>query len=400
MPYKKQFRPNRASSSCGHRPQQNRGRNSNRQPKKDYINPSRFVQTATMHTAEVYMPEHSFADFDLHEILDANLQNMGFTDPSPIQDQSIMQGMAGKDIVGIADTGTGKTAAFALPTIHRLITESETKAIILAPTRELAEQIEQQCRKLGKNSGLNSALLIGGGSMGGQLSDLRQDPRVVIGTPGRIKDHLKRGSLNLSGFNITVLDEVDRMLDMGFVHDITEILSRTNPTRQSFYFSATLDSRVKDIINQFSKDPIHISVKSGNTSDNVNQDIVRYDTSDKIEKLHDILIEDGTIKTIIFEDTQRDTERLAKELIGRGFSADSIHGGKSQSQRRTVLKKFKASEVSILVATDVAARGLDVPDISHVVNYALPQTYADYVHRIGRTGRAGKVGTALTFVKR
>ena len=165
-------------------------------------------------------------------------------------------------------------------------------------------------------------------------------------------------------------------------------------------FSATLDSRVKDIINQFSKDPIHISVKSGNTSDNVNQDIVRYDTSDKIEKLHDILIEDGTIKTIIFEDTQRDTERLAKELIGRGFSADSIHGGKSQSQRRTVLKKFKASEVSILVATDVAARGLDVPDISHVVNYALPQTYADYVHRIGRTGRAGKVGTALTFVKR
>jgi superfamily II DNA/RNA helicase len=343
---------------------------------------------------------HSFADFELNSILKNNLDSMKFSDPSPIQDQAIPHGVAGKDIVGIANTGTGKTAAFALPVLNRLIAEPNSKALIMAPTRELAEQIEQQCRKLGKGSGLRGALLIGGTAMGPQLGDLRANPRIVIGTPGRIKDHMERGSLNLDNCNIVVLDEVDRMLDMGFVNDITEILSHTSSSRQSFYFSATLDYKVRSIIESFSNDPVYISIKSGETSENVDQNIVSYyGTDSKINKLHDILIKDGTTKTIVFDDTQRSVERLSNELASRGFSADSIHGGKSQAQRQRVLKRFINSEVTVLVATDVAARGLDVPDISHVINYSLPQSYDDYVHRIGRTGRAGKVGHALTFVE-
>lgn len=373
--------------------------NKGRQPKKDYIHPSKFIQSAKLTAQETYVPMHRFQDFAFDAVLKGNLSAMGFHEPSPIQDQTIPHGLAGKDVVGIANTGTGKTAAFAIPVLNRLITEPTSKAIILAPTRELAEQIEQQCRLIGKGSGLDGALLIGGTSMGPQLKDLRYNPRIIIGTPGRIKDHLERRSLNISDCNLVVLDEVDRMLDMGFVHDITNILSHVSTERQSFYFSATLDARVKGIIERFSQDPIHISVKSGDTSDNVDQNIVNVvGNENKVDKLHDILIQDGTTKTIVFDDTQRSVEKLSKELAARGFLADSIHGGKSQSQRQRVLKRFKGNQVSVLVATDVAARGLDVSDITHVINYSLPRSYDDYVHRIGRTGRAGKIGYALTFI--
>lgn len=371
-----------------------------RQPKKAYIHPSMFIKSARPHEDEVYIPLHSFADFAIDTLLSQNIVGMNFRDPTPIQDQAIPYGLAGKDIVGIANTGTGKTAAFALPVLNRLIADRRSKAIVLAPTRELAEQIEKQCRMLGKGSGLDGALLIGGMSLSPQLRELRYNPRIIIGTPGRVKDHLERGSLNIADCNLVVLDEVDRMLDMGFVQDITHILSHTDPNRQSFYFSATLDSRVKQIIESFSKEPVQISVKVGETSDNVDQNIVTYGGSEKIDKLHDILLKGTTTKTIIFDDTQRTVEKLSRELTARGFSAGSIHGGKSQPQRQSVLKKFKESEINVLVATDVAARGLDVSDISHVINYSPPQTYEDYVHRIGRTGRAGKTGYALTFIEK
>lgn len=374
---------------------------SGRQPKKAFINPSRFIQRAKPQEQKAYVPTHSFSDFAINALLQRNLEAMNFRDPSPIQDQAIPLGLAGKDIVGIANTGTGKTAAFAIPMINRLMTEPGSKAIILAPTRELAQQIEEQCRAIGKGSGLNSALIIGGTAMGPQLRDLRYGPRIIIGTPGRIKDHLQRGSLSITDYNMIVLDEVDRMLDMGFVGDIRHILSHINGPAQSFYFSATLDARVKGIIESFSKNPVHISVKSGETSDNVEQDVVAFSTSDnKIEKLHDILILETTAKAIIFNDTQRSVEKLSKELVSRGFLADAIHGGKSQAQRQRVLNKFKGNEINVLVATDVAARGIDVPDITHVINYAVPQSYEDYVHRVGRAGRANRVGYALTFIER
>lgn len=379
-----------------------RNHSAGRRPKKAYIHPSKFVRAADKpHAEEQYVPEHAFTDFALHALIQSNIQAMGFESPSPVQDKAIPVGLSGKDVVGIADTGTGKTAAFAIPVLQRLLTEPAAKAIILAPTRELAQQIEDQCRQIAKGSGLAGALLIGGVSMGPQLKDLRHNPRIIIGTPGRIKDHLARRSLSLSNCNIIVLDEVDRMLDMGFVNDIRFILNQTMPRKQSLYFSATLDDRVKAIIEKFSVNPVQIFVKSGETSHNVEQNIIAFDSSgNKIEKLHDVLIQDAAMKALVFDDTHRSVERLAKELEARGFATDSIHGGKSQSQRQRALRKFKDNAIKILVATDVAARGLDVPDITHVINYSSPQSYADYIHRIGRTGRAGKTGHALTFIER
>jgi ATP-dependent RNA helicase RhlE len=374
-------------------PRNNRGRTG------EYIDPSRFIKAARQVEAEVYQPTHRFTDFALADLLQANSAAKGYTIPSPIQDQAIPAALAGQDVIGIASTGTGKTAAFALPVLQRLITEQQSAAIIIAPTRELAQQIEQECRALAKGSGLLGAVLIGGTGMGDQLRDLRSNQRIVIGTPGRIKDHLQRGTLKLHKFNTIVLDEVDRMLDMGFVHDVTEILSHVSSDRQSYFFSATMDSRVRTLINKFTNDPFTVSLKPSSASESVNQDVVRYKGNiDKVDKLHDLLLQDAVAKVIVFDETQRNVERLNRELIERGFSAEAIHGGKSQGQRQRALSKFKNNEVSILVATDVAARGIDVADITHVINFSIPKAYDDYIHRIGRAGRAGQIGHALTFV--
>jgi ATP-dependent RNA helicase RhlE len=368
-------------------------------PKKDYIHPSRFVKAATPAEEVTYEAQHTFDDFAAHELIKNNITAKGFTTPSPIQDQAIPHGLEGKDVIGIANTGTGKTVAFAVPVLHRVISNEGSRALIIAPTRELAQQIEAECKMLGRRSGLHGALLIGGSAMGPQLRDLRAEPQMVIGTPGRIMDHMQRGSLDLNGFDTVVLDEVDRMLDMGFVNDVRAILGELAQERQSFFFSATLDHKVRSLIESFSSDPITISVKTGNTSDNVHQDIVCYDSNyDKLDRLHDVLIKEGVSKAIVFDDTQRSVERLSQDLMERGFKVDAIHGGKTQGQRQRALSRFKKSEITVLVATDVAARGIDVADVSHVINYSTPQSYEDYVHRIGRAGRAGRVGYALTFI--
>ena len=368
---------------------------------KENINPSRFIKAARPVELEAYEATHAFADFAVDPLLHDNVAAKGFTSPSPIQDQAIPAGLRGQDIIGIANTGTGKTVAFAIPVLDKLLADRRSKALILAPTRELAQQIEDECKMLAKGSGLYGALLIGGSSMGPQLKNLRHNPSIVIGTPGRIKDHLERGSLKLSDFNMVVLDEVDRMLDMGFVDDVREILSKLAPTRQSFFFSATMDPKVNALIRDFSNEPVTISVKTGETTDNVDQNIVAYVTkNDKLEKLHDLLVGKGdVVKALVFDDTQRSVERLSKELLTRGFPVDAIHGGKSQGQRQRALNRFKSNEISVLVATDVAARGIDVADITHVINYSTPKTYDDYVHRIGRAGRAGRTGYALTFIE-
>lgn len=394
MPYS--YRSSKSSTVGG---RNTRGRTANRGRMGQYIDPSRFVKVATIADAEAYVPMHTFADFALEPVLHTNLSAKGYVIPSPIQDQAIPAALASKDVIGIASTGTGKTAAFALPILQRLISDRHAAALIVAPTRELAQQIEEEFRALGKGTGLFGAVLIGGSSMGNQLRDLRQQPRIVIGTPGRIKDHLQRGTLKLHNFNMVVLDEVDRMLDMGFVNDVTEILSRLNSTRQSFFFSATMDPKVRTLIDTFARDPFTISLKASATNENIHQDVVRYQGNmDKISKLHDILLKSEVAKVIVFDETQRSVERLNNELVSRGFSADAIHGGKSQGQRQRALSRFKRNEVSILVATDVAARGIDVVDITHVINFSVPKAYDDYIHRIGRSGRAGQVGYALTFV--
>jgi len=399
MPYNTRVASRRFGAKSAYSSRRSGGRPHSRGPKKDYIHPSRFVKVAAPVEETTYTSKHQFSDFVIHPTLSANIARKGFVAPSPIQDQAIPHGLAGTDVIGIANTGTGKTVAFAVPVLDRLLNNRDSSALIIAPTRELAQQIEEEFRTIGKGTGLFGALLIGGANMGPQLRDLRANPQIVIGTPGRIKDHLERRTLDLSRFDTVVLDEVDRMLDMGFVDDVRDILSRLSDERQSFFFSATLDGKVQDLIRTFSNEPVTVSVKTGNTSDSVHQDIVCYETGDdKIAQLHSLLIDPAVTKAIVFEETQRSVERLSKELQARGFKADDIHGGKSQGQRSRALNRFKKNEISILVATDVAARGIDVADISHVINYTTPQNYETYIHRIGRAGRAGKIGYALTFV--
>ncbi len=405
MPYNNYNSRPRSRQSYGGGNTRNRSNNRSRNMVKgrgQYIDPAKFVRPAVItEIVDQYVPAHAFADFEVHDLIKQNIIDKGYETPSPIQDQTIPLGLAGNDVIGIANTGTGKTAAFALPVLHKLMNNQHSKALIIAPTRELAQQIEEEFRSIAKGSGLFGVLLIGGTPMGPQLRDLRAKPRVVIGTPGRIKDHLERGTLHLNTFDQVVLDEVDRMLDMGFINDVRHILGELKEERQSFFFSATMDSPVKTLIQTFSNDPVMVSVKTGDTSDNVHQNVVHYSSKeDKIEKLHDVLLNDAVEKVIIFDETQRNVERLMQELVSRGFATDAIHGGKSQGQRQRALRRFKETDIDILVATDVAARGIDVKDITHVINYAIPQTYEDYTHRVGRAGRAGKTGHALTFVSK
>ena len=377
---------------------QHRRRNQARGPKKENIHPSRFIKKASAAVADAYEPRHTFADFAISKDLLRQIQARGFEAPSPIQDQIIPHGLAGKDVIGIANTGTGKTMAFAIPMLQKLATNPNSRALIMAPTRELAEQILEECRSLFIDRGPYFTLLIGGTSMGRQLRELSRRPRLVIGTPGRIKDHIERNSIDLGRFDTLVLDEVDRMLDMGFIHSMEQIIGRMPRQRQSFFFSATNTAKVTKIIEDFSNQPVLVRVSNGSTTDSVDQNIVYYtDTADKTSKLHSQL-EDRSKKVLVFDDSRHRVDRLSKSLVSAGFEAAAIHGGKKQSQRRRILAKFKNSEINILVATDVAARGIDVDGITHVINYSTPQSYADYTHRIGRAGRAGNTGTALTFI--
>lgn len=387
---------NRRTSYGSRRPSQSKNKN-----RKQYIHPDKFIKPAKPVELESYVPTNKFDDFNIHQLIKVNVKNKGYVDPSPIQDQAIPHIIQGKDVIGIANTGTGKTAAFAIPLLNQLISDRNSRAIIVAPTRELAQQIEDECITFARKSGLNGVVLIGGSPMGKQLRGLREKPNVVIGTPGRIKDHMERGSLDLSRFNIVVLDEVDRMVDMGFINDMKLILGKLNPIRQSLFFSATIDAKINALIQSFMNNPVTVSVKQGDTSDNVEQNVVRYNSSgDKINILHDLLIDSDVKKALIFDDTQRSVEKLFKELSGRGFKAGAIHGGKTQGHRQRALNNFRDNQINVLVATDVAARGIDVSDITHVINYSTPASYEDYIHRIGRAGRAGKTGNALTFIEK
>lgn len=372
---------------------------SKRGPKREKIEIHRFIKPAQQVKVEPYTPKHSFADFAIDNLLKENIAQKGITIPSPIQDQAIPEALLGKDIIGIANTGTGKTLAFALPILQKLFIDQNSMAIILAPTRELAQQIEVEFRTLAKNSPVKMALLIGGRSMWAQNKSLYRKPSLIIGTPGRIKDHIKRGNLNPEKFNLVVLDEVDRMLDMGFLPDVKSILASLSSDRQSLFFSATMDNKVSALVQTFTKNPTTISIKTGETSDNVEQDIVMFNKRDKLDHLHNLLVETEGLKALVFDETKRDVDALSQELMNRGFKVDCIHGGKSQGQRQRALDKFKQNAVTVLVATDVAARGIDVADVTHVINYSLPQDYNSYVHRIGRAGRAGRTGYALTFVE-
>lgn len=350
--------------------------------------------------AEVYIADNNFSDFLVDERLKNNILAKGYVSPTPIQDKIIPHILQGSDVVGIANTGTGKTAAFAIPLLDKILRNPKEKVLIMAPTRELAIQIETELKSFATRLGVHSVVCVGGAPIGRQIADLRHPNQFVIGTPGRLKDLIERRVLNLSGFATVVLDEADRMLDMGFINDMRYIIGLMQKERHTLFFSATLSHEIEKLIQDFLKNPVRISVKTQDTSKDVHQDIVRIRAGEnKIDVLHNLLKQDDFCRVLVFGRTKHGVERLAKTLADRGLRAESIHGNKTHTSRQRALSAFKTNQAQVLVATDVAARGLDIADVSHVINFDLPTTYEDYVHRIGRTGRGGKKGKALSFVE-
>lgn len=363
------------------------------------IDYSRFIKKAVHVEEKPYMAKHTFADFPFDPQLQKNITKAGYTHPRPIQDQSIPIVLEGRDVFGMANTGTGKTAAFLLPLINQVMKDRSEKVLILAPTRELALQIEQELRTLASGSKLFGVAVVGGLPINKQIDEVRRGVSFVIGTPGRVTDLIKRKVLDLSNYKRVVLDEADRMLDMGFRDDMVSIIGKTAKDRQTLFFSATLSPEIKKLTTQFLKDPSFISVISGETAKNIDQDVIHTRSKEeKLEKLHEVLKKDGSDKVLIFRERKHHVDDLAKELTQAGFKVGGIHGDKRSRDRIRTLDLFKTDRINILIATDVAARGLDIPDVTHVINFDIPQTYDTYIHRIGRTGRSGKKGTALTFV--
>ena len=373
-----------------------------RQPSKRTVakfNPSLFIKKAEEQTmAPVYKSKHSFMDFPVAEQIKLNIAQKGYITPTPIQDKAIPYLLQGRDIIAAANTGTGKTAAFLIPLINNVLAKKTDRVLIIAPTRELADQIQAEFETFASKTGLFSTLCIGGFSMHSQIKDLKHDPDFVIGTPGRLIDLARNNNIHFSRYNAVVLDEVDRMLDMGFINDIKHIIRSLPEKRHSLFFSATIPDNLKSIMAGFLNDPVSVSVQTRQSAENVNQDVIKVGQRDKIEVLHDLLIKPECKKVILFLRTKRGTDKLARALTSRGFRIASIHGDKTQAQRNKAIETFKDNKVHILLATDVVARGIDIDDVSHVINYDLPQAYEDYIHRIGRTGRADKVGQAFTFI--
>lgn len=362
--------------------------------------PALFTKKASQNlSAEEYSAQNTFDSFNLAPILKSNIDYKGYKNPTPIQDQAIPSILEGRDLIGLAATGTGKTAAFLIPLIEHMYHDRNKKTLIITPTRELALQIQDEFRDFAYDMKLYSTLVIGGTNMNRQIHELRKGPHIVIATPGRLKDLIQQKAIFLEDYTHIVLDEVDLMVDIGFINDVKYFTSLLPKERQSLFFSATISPKIQVVLQHFVNNPVTVSVKKQDTSENVDQDVVRVSNpAEKLDKLHDLLIQDGFDKVLIFGRTKHGIEKLNKELDLRGFKVGAIHGNKRQSQRQRVLESFKASQIQILLATDVASRGLDIPDVTHVINYELPETFEDYIHRIGRTGRAGKTGTALTFI--
>lgn len=365
-----------------------------------YIPPTRYVQAARPVEQEApYETKHDFVDFGLDDLLMTNITRHGYSVPTPIQDQAIPVLMDGKDVVGIANTGTGKTAAFLLPMIHKVLQDSSQGVLILAPTRELAIQVFEELKSFVHGLPIGITPCIGGMNLNGQISRLKSDPHFVVGTPGRIKDLIQRRAFDPAKFSNIILDEVDRMLDIGFRKDILFLIAQLPEQRHAGFFSATMNQDTEEIMHRLMSNPVTISVKKQETIASVEQDVIKLQPGqNKIEVLYQLLVQEEFEKVIVFGRTKHGINRLERELYRRGITVTSIHGNKSQNARQRSLRDFKNNRVQTLLATDVASRGIDIDGVTHVINFDEPMTYDDYVHRIGRTGRAGKTGKALTFV--
>jgi len=349
------------------------------------------------------MHTEDFSDFGLNNLILRAVSQQGYRQPTDIQLATIPEVLAGKDVMATAQTGTGKTAAFSLPMLHLLNDrrrrgDKHIRAIILTPTRELAQQIDQSFRDYGRHLSLRTAVVVGGVSMGSQIRALQKHPEIVVGTPGRLIDLMGQGHVRIDRVDMLVLDEADRMLDMGFVRDVRKIVSKTPRSRQTMFFSATLTGGIATLASDMLRDPVHVEVTPAATiSDNIAQKVLFVEQIDKFALLTSLLNDKNTGQTLVFTRTKVGAERVKQQLTKQGISADSIHSDKNQSERQRALAAFDKGRIQVLVATDIVARGIDVDGISHVINYELPNQPEGYVHRIGRTARAGANGIALSF---
>ncbi len=341
----------------------------------------------------------TFLEFALSRKLQEAIDEMGYEEPSPIQSTCIPLILDGKDVIGQAQTGTGKTAAFGIPLVEIAGTGRHVQSIVLLPTRELAIQVAGEMRKIAKFKRVRTLPIYGGQSIGHQIRALEQGVNIVIGTPGRVLDHLRRGTLKLDKVQTVVLDEADEMLDMGFIEDIESILQTIPTERQTLLFSATIPPEVRRLANRYMKAPEHVQMTHGEmTVPQIDQVFYKVLERTKLDSMCRVIDSEDVTLGIIFCRTKRGVDELTEALISRGYLADGLHGDLSQAQRDRVMKKFRGGEIELLVATDVAARGIDVGNVTHVVNYDIPQDTEAYVHRVGRTGRAGKRGLAITLV--
>ena len=346
------------------------------------------------------MTNLNFSDFNLEPLVLQAITELGFEEATPIQSKSIPFALEGRDLIGQAQTGTGKTAAFGIPLISKISkTDDKIRALIMAPTRELAIQVAEEIEKLTRFKGLRSLPIYGGQDIVRQIRALKRKPQIIIGTPGRLLDHINRKTIKLDDVQTVVLDEADEMLDMGFMEDIQSILKQVPDDRQTMLFSATMPPNIQKLAQQFLTNPEHVSVIPKQVSAPlIDQAYIEVPERQKFEALSRLLDMESPELAIVFGRTKRRVDELAEALQKRGYSADGLHGDLSQNQRDTVMRKFRDGSIDVLVATDVAARGLDVSGVTHVVNFDLPQDPESYVHRIGRTGRAGKEGAAWSFV--
>jgi ATP-dependent RNA helicase RhlE len=356
-------------------------------------------------TAESTLLLTSFQDFGLADPISRALKEQNYLTPTPIQAQTIPLALAGRDVVGIAQTGTGKTAAFALPILHRILanrTKPQPKGcrvLVLSPTRELSGQIRDSFDAYGRHMRLTSALAIGGVPMGRQVRSVMQGVEVMVATPGRLLDLVQSNGLKLAQVEFLVLDEADRMLDMGFINDIRKIVSKLPTRRQTLFFSATMPKDIAELAEAMLRDPARVAVTPvASTVERVTQRIIQVDHSAKGSFLANLLKQEAVVRTLVFTRTKHGADKVVKSLVRSGIKAEAIHGNKSQNHRERVLSAFRNGEIGTLVATDIAARGIDVEGVSHVVNFDLPNVPETYVHRIGRTARAGADGVAISLV--
>ncbi|GAF23551.1 MULTISPECIES: DEAD/DEAH box helicase [Shouchella] len=340
-----------------------------------------------------------FSDFEISDQVKQAIKEMGFEEPSPIQEKAIPAILTGGDVIGQAQTGTGKTAAFGIPVVDKVTSDRAIQALILTPTRELAIQVAGELQKLSMHKAIRTLPIYGGQSIGHQIKALKQGVQIVIGTPGRMLDHLRRGTLKLQSVHTVVLDEADEMLDMGFVEDIEAILKEVNDVRQTLLFSATMPPAIRKLSRNYMNNPATVTINKGEvTAPSINQVYYKVLERNKIDSLCRIIDSDDVDLGILFCRTKKGVAELTEALQARGYLADGLHGDLTQSQRDVVMKKFRDSSIEFLIATDVAARGIDVENVSHVINFDIPQDPESYVHRIGRTGRAGRTGAAITLV--